>query len=153
MQHAQGSIGGAILSSCNIDKTVFNYFSGSSTELSYATTRLQPIMFQDDTIRLVTSLEAAHKGNIIMNAAMKRKQLELNVDKCCVIIFDKRSKSKATRDAINKKGLLTIGKHMIKAKPQDKYLGDILNEGGLAQSMKETVNDRYGKAFNTIKEI
>ena len=150
---AQGSIGGAILSSCNLDKTVSNYFSGSSTELSYATTRLQPIMFQDDTIRLVTSLEAAQKGNIIMNAAMKRKQLELNVDKCCVIIFDKRSKSKATREAINKKGLLTIGKHMIKAKPQDKYLGDILNEGGLAQSMKETVNDRYGKAFNTIKEI
>ena len=105
-------------------------------------------MFQDDT-----SLEAAQKGNIIMNAAMKRKQLELNVDKCCVIIFDKISKSKATRETINKKGLLTIGKHMIKAKPQDKYLGDILNEGGLAQSMKETVNDRYGKAFNTIKEI
>ena len=52
-----------------------------------------------------------------------------------------------------KKGLLSIGKHMIKAKPQDKYLGDILNEGGLAQSMKEMANDRYGKAFNTIKEI
>ena len=47
-------------------------------------------MFHDDTIRLVTSLEAAQKGNIIMNASMKQKQLELNVDKCCVIIFDKR---------------------------------------------------------------
>ena len=42
---------------------------------------------------------------------------------------------------------------MIKAKPQDKYLGDILNEGGLTQSVKETINDRYGKAFNTINEI
>ena len=62
---AQGSIGGAILSSCNLDKTDSNYFSGSSTELSYATTRLQPIMFQDDTIRLLTSIEDAQKGNII----------------------------------------------------------------------------------------
>ena len=26
---AQGSIGGALLSSCNLDKTVTNYFSGS----------------------------------------------------------------------------------------------------------------------------
>ena len=70
---AQGSIGGAILSSCNLDKTVSNYFAGSTTELSYTTTRLQPIMFQDDTIRLTTSIEAAQKGNTIMNSAMKRK--------------------------------------------------------------------------------
>ena len=28
---AQGSIGGAILSSCNLDKTVSNYFAGSTT--------------------------------------------------------------------------------------------------------------------------
>ena len=61
---AQGSIGGAILSSCSLDKTVTNYFSGSSAELSYATTRLQPVMFQDDTIRLVTSIEAAHRRGI-----------------------------------------------------------------------------------------
>ena len=150
---AQGSIGGAILSSCNLDKTVTNYFSGSPTELSYATTRLQPIMFQDDTIRLVTSIEDAQKGNIIMNAAMKRKQLELNVDKCCVLIFDKKSRRRASREAVNSSGLLSIGKNLIKAKIQDKYLGDILNEGGLAQSVKETISDRYGKAFNSIMEI
>ena len=76
---AQGSIGGALLSSCNLDKTVTRYFSGSTEELSYATTRLQPLMFQDDTTRLVNSIAAAQKGNIIMNAAMKRKLLELNV--------------------------------------------------------------------------
>ena len=150
---AQGSIGGAILSSCSLDKTVTNYFSGSSDELSYATTRLQPIMFQDDTIRLVTSIEAAQRGNIIMNAAMKRKQLELNTDKCCVLIFDTKLKRKSTREAINLNCLLTIGGNKIKAKQQDKYLGDILNEGGLKASVQATINERYGKSYSTIREI
>ena len=123
---AQGSIGGAILSSCNLDKTVTKYFAGSTTEVSYATTRLQPIMFQDDTIRLTTSIEAAQKGNVIMNSAMKRKQHELNTDKCCVLVFDRKQKAKSTRENINNNCLLSIGNQMIKAKVQDKYLGDIL---------------------------
>ena len=150
---AQGSIGGAILSSCNLDKTVTNYFAGSTAEISYATSRLQPILFQDDTIRLVTSIEDAQKGNIVINAAMKRKQLELNVAKCGVIIFDKKQRAKQTRDAINTNSLLTIGKDKVKAKAQDKYLGDILSEGGLRSSVEATISDRYGKAFAAIKEI
>ena len=110
-------------------------------------------MFQDDTTRLVTSSEAAQKGNIIINAAMRRKQLELNVTKCCVLIFDKKSRSKETREAINENSLLSIGGHMIKAKVQEKYLGDILNEGGLRQSVQATISERYGKAFASIREI
>ena len=150
---AQGSIGGALLSSCNLDNTVTRYFSGSTEELSYATTRLQPLMFQDDTTRLVTSIDAAQKGNIIINAAMKQKHLELNVDKCCAIVFDKRSKTKETREAINLKCLLSIGGNKIKAKVQDKYLGDILHEGGLRQSVQATIDERYGKAFASLREI
>ena len=73
---AQGSIGGAILSSCNLDKTVTKYFAGSTSELSYAKTRLQPVIFQNDTLRMATSLEAVKKGNLIMSAAMKRKKNE-----------------------------------------------------------------------------
>ena len=61
--------------------------------------------------------------------------------------------TKKSREAVNSTGVLSIGKNLIKAKTQDKYLGDILNEGGLAQSMKETISDRYAKAFNSIREI
>ena len=84
---------------------------------------------------------------------MKRKQLELNVDKCGVIVFDKRSKTKETRKAINLKCLLSIGGNKIKAKVQDKYLGDILHEGGLRQSVQATIDERYGKAFASLREI
>ena len=38
-------------------------------------------------------------------------------------------------------------------KPQDKYLGDILNEGGLKESVQATISERYGKAFASIREI
>ena len=121
--------------------------------MSYATTQLHPIMFQDDTIRLTSSIEAAQKGNTIMNSAMKRKQLELNADKCCVIVFDRKSKAKSTREIINNNSLLSIGHQMIKAKEKDKYLGDILHEGGLGKSVEATISDRYGKTFAAIIEI
>ena len=85
----QGSIGGAILSSANLDKTLCSFFSGSDCEISYGDKRLAPITFQDDTMRMVDSLEAAKKGNIFMEAAMKRKQLQLNITKCSLIIFQK----------------------------------------------------------------
>ena len=88
-----------------------------------------------------------------MNTALKRKQLELSVTKCCLLFFDKKSRSKETREANNGNYLLSIGGHMIKAKVQEKYLGDILNEGGLRQSVQATISERYGKAFASIREI
>jgi hypothetical protein len=112
-----------------------------------------PFVCAENTTRLVTSIDAAQNGNIIVNAAMKRKQLELNIDKCCVLIFDKKSKSKETREAINNNCLLSIGGLRIKAKVQDKYLGDILHEGGLRQSVQGTISETYGKAFSSILEI
>jgi hypothetical protein len=141
---AQGSIGGAFLSSCKQLPIT------SLAEMSWAT-RIQPLMFQDDTTRLVTSIEVAQKGNIIMNAAIKRKQLEINVDKCCVVVFDKKSRSKETRKAINQNSLLSLDGNRVKAKEQDKYLGDILNEGGLKQSVEATISERYWKAFASIR--
>ena len=42
---------------------------------------------------------------------------------------------------------------MIKAKDQDKYLGNILHEGGLKKSLEATVSERYGKTFTAITEI
>ena len=83
---AQGSIGGGIASSLNLSKTIGKYFSGTE-EASYMGLKLNPLMYQDDTARLATSIEEAQKGNILISRAMKIKQLELNVDKSGVILF------------------------------------------------------------------
>ena len=55
---AQGSIGGAIASSLNLDKTIGKYVSGSE-EVSYISLKLSPVMYQDDTARFATSIEDA----------------------------------------------------------------------------------------------
>ena len=100
----QGSIGGAILSSANLDKTLCSYFGGSDCEISYGDKRLLPVSFQDDALRMTGCIEAAQKGNTLKEAAMKRKQLQLNISKCSLIIFQKGNKIKSIREAINKKG-------------------------------------------------
>ena len=51
----QGSIGGAILSAANLDKTLTTYFEGSDCELSYGNIRLSVLSFQDDALRMCTS--------------------------------------------------------------------------------------------------
>ena len=48
---------------------------------------------------------------------------------------------------------LSIGGNKIRAKQQDKYLGDILSEGGLKASVQATINERYGKSYSAIREI
>ena len=59
---AQGSIGGALISSVNLDNTVHQHFAKSEYEISYMDLRLQPTIFQDDISRLVSSRGAAQAG-------------------------------------------------------------------------------------------
>ena len=75
------------------------------------------------------------------------------LDYHCVLIFDSKSKSKSTREAINFNCLQSIGGNKIQAKQQDKYLGDILHEGGLKTSIQATITERYGKTYSAIREI
>ena len=52
---AQGSIGGGLISSLNLSKTVSSYFA-SANEVSYASLRCSCLLFQDDAIRMATSI-------------------------------------------------------------------------------------------------
>ena len=63
---AQGSIGGALISTVNLDYTVNNLFKDSQYEISYCDIRLQPLIFQDDLSRLSSSPEDAQAGNIFI---------------------------------------------------------------------------------------
>ena len=42
---------------------------------------------------------------------------------------------------------------MMKEKTSEKYLGDLIHEGGVSKSVKATVNDRHGRTMLAIKEI
>ena len=93
---AQGSIGGAIASSLNLDKTVKRHFAGIE-DASYSNLKLSPILYQDDAARFSTSIEEAQKGNIVMSQVMQIKQLEMNVDKMELSYSVKTKKLKILR--------------------------------------------------------
>ena len=118
-------------------------FEDGGEEASNKPRKIRRKMVEVEALRKATSLEAVKKGNLIMSAAMKRKQLELNVDKCCIIVFDKKNEARSKREAINKNKSVTIGENIVKAKIQDKYLGDFLNEGGLRKSVGAKISDRF----------
>ena len=149
---AQGSIGGGIVSSLNLSKTISKYFSGTE-EPSYWNIKLSPLLYQDDSARFATSIEEAQKGNILMSKAMQIKQLELNVDKSGLIIFGKKKKVLELKKTIEDEKLLSIAGLEVKVKMSDKYLGDNLDSGGLAKSVEMTVAKRYGICLNEILEL
>ena len=88
-----------------------------------------------------------------METAMNRKQLTLGIEKCSVITFVKRNKIESVREAINKKKELKLSNQLIKVKEKDEYLGDVLHEKGLSESVKETITKRHGRIFSAIIEI
>ena len=59
---AQGSIGGGLVSSLNLDVEVNNFFNASMDETAYSNIRLQPLVLQDDLARLCSSVESARAG-------------------------------------------------------------------------------------------
>ena len=106
-------------------------------------------MYQDYTARLATSIEEAQKGNILISKAMKIKQLELNVDKCGVILFGNQKKANLMKKTIKTQKSLTIDGSEVKVK----YLGDYFHTGGLVKSVEVTVNKRYGVCLNEVLEL
>ena len=149
----QGSIGGALASSANLDKTLRMYFEGSDSEVSYDDIRLEPITFQDDAARFVTDIVAAQKGNDLISSAMKLKQLTLNVDKCAMIPIGKKKVVEKIIEDVNGVGGLRINDLIVPVKDSEKYLGDFICSEGLAKSVEETVTKRYGRALKAITEI
>ena len=100
---------------------------------------------------MCASVDSLQKGNIFMEAVMKRKQLSFGIDKCSVIVFDKNSKN--VRENSNRANVIKISNEEIKIREKDTYLGDILHEGGLSQSVKATVDKRHGRTLSAIIEV
>ena len=79
---------------------------------------------------------------------MKMKQLDLNVDTCCTIIFGSSKQVQHLKQTIEEVKRLTIDGSEVKLKMEDKYLGDYLHSGGLAKSSETTINKRFGVCLN-----
>ena len=149
----QGSIGGALLSALNLSKTLSAYFGGSNSEISYGSTQLSPLQFQDDCARFSSSIEEAQKGNILMSKAMKAMQLDLNIDKSATILFGRKKHIMKMRKSIEENRSLSLNGKQVEIKLEEKYLGDYLHSYGLSKSVEVTVNKRYGKCIKSVIEL
>ena len=77
----QGTIGGALLSSLNLDMRIQEFFKQSTNEISYSDIKLGPLIFQDDLARMTSSVHDAQAGNDKVACVTNLKQLEVNIDK------------------------------------------------------------------------
>ena len=82
---------------------------------------------------------------------MNQKKLSLNADKTGYIMIGEEIQKKRHQLLI-KRSPIVCGEFTVKEKSHDKYLGDILHQGGCADSVMATVRDREGKVKAAMLE-
>ena len=149
---AQGSIGGALISSLNLDVELNHFFSGSMNEAAYSDIRLQPLILQDDLCRMSSSPDSARAGIKRIETIMKLKQLDLNVSKSSYIVCQNSTKAKDIQKELMDNPLKYDGIEF-KEKQSEKYLDDMIDGRGLSESIAATIEERHGRIFSSVLEI
>ena len=115
----QGTGGGALVSSVNLDNDMEEFFAGSSSEVTYGEVRLQPLIFQDDVVRLACDMASARAGNKRLEGVVKLKQLDTDTDKTGLILFENWEDMKKEIE----KNPVMFNNFETKPKVMDKWLG------------------------------
>ena len=69
----QGSVGGGLISSINLDILMRHFFSESEYEVNYGNVQMGPIIYQDDLTRLATSGVVHRQGSVWWRAAWNQR--------------------------------------------------------------------------------
>ena len=137
----QGSVGGGLISSLNLDIPIQSFFKNSEHEVSYGNIQLNHIIYQDDLSRVASSVTSAQAGIDRIKVCMETKMLDLHDEKSCFLVFGKGKSEEAIKRELLRTPLTLYGKPMVQ-KEKEKYLGDYLHCKGLAASAKATVDAR-----------
>ena len=148
----QGTIEGAICSAVNLDNGVKDFFADSEYEVSYGDVALSPTLFQDDVSRLCEDPVSLQMGNDRMEAMAETKLLDFNMDKSCIIVIGKKKIKKDMEAKLDLNPPKLYGQNMMIVE-EEKYLGEIISSGGLAESVTATVTKRSGRVLQSIFEI
>ena len=109
-------------------------------------------MFQDDLIHASTEVEKARKASQKMNLVMKKHALKLNKDKSVLIVMGSKNQKKDIIEELENNPI-TCGEVKMNIKDADKWLGQQLSTGGLAESVAATVEKREAKIKGAALEI
>ena len=149
----QGTIGGALVSQAVLDEGVKDHFiPGNEDELNYGAVAVGPCMFQDDLIHTSTSILKARKASSKINLVMKKHALKLNKDKSVLIIMGSKAQKKIILDELENNPIM-CGEVKMNVKEADKWLGQQISSGGLAESVAATVAAREAKIRGAALEI
>ena len=148
----QGSVGGGLISSLNLDIPIVNYFEDSEVEVKYGSIAMNPIIYQDDLARLASSVKNAQAGIDKVEYCMETKMLDLHDEKSCYLLIGKGKCIDEIKDNLKSTPLSLYGKQMVQ-KIQEKYLGDFLHCGGLAASARATVDARAASLRSGAVEV
>ena len=114
--------------------------------------KLAPFLFQDDVARLSTNLEAVQRGNDRIESMAEEKLLDFNKDKSVYLVIGSKKAKKEVLASLRKSPLTLYGENMKEAKTYS-YLGEVISENGVADSVRVTVERRVAVAKQTIYEI
>ena len=149
----QGTIGGALVSQAVLDEGVKDHFEhGNEDEVNYGKVPMGPCMFQDDLIHAATEIEKARIASRKMNLVMKKHTLKLNKDKSVLIVMGSNKQKKDIIEELETNPIM-CGEVKMNIKDADKWLGQQLSTGGLAESVAATVEKREAKIKGAALEI
>ena len=102
----QGSRSAAMVCSMSLSKSTDTFFSGINHAVSYGSVVLAPMLFQDDSMKVSTTVEEAREGCKRFEAIMDSKALEIDIDKSVYLLAGTKKTVKKIRQEITKSPLL-----------------------------------------------
>ena len=149
----QGTMGGALVSQAVLDEGAKEHFEpGNEDELIYGSVPMAPCLFQDDIIHGAKNVTKARVASNKIATMMAEKNLKLNEDKCVVIAMGTKKQREKVKVDIETNPM-RCGDFEMKLVEQEKWLGQQLSAGGLAESVTATVNSKEGKIKAACLEI
>ena len=148
----QGGGGVALASALNLDLGVQSYFEGSKDEDCYGSIRLQPLSYIDDALRSSQNVISMVAGNNKLSRLATEKQLKYHAKKSCFLVFGSENFQAKVRIEVKEEPVMLGGK-VLEEKSEEKYLGDMLSNEGLAASVESTVREREVKVKGSIYEL
>ena len=119
----------------------------------YGRVRVEYTAYQDDVGKPSGSVRKANVHMVKMAKMLKDKGLEAHPTKTGYILFKGSKKDEEQMEKELQLMPLVFGEFQMKRKTQDKYLGHILHEDGLTESVAATVKDRTGRFKGATFEV
>ena len=140
----QGSGGAAVGSQAMVDMGMKKYLESSEDEMYYGDVRVESAIYQDDIAKPSHDVRTAQSGMTRLAAMVNERGLEAHRDKTSYLVRGSEPFKKKSEESLMLTPLV-FGDFAVKRKISDKYLGQIIHEGGLKESVRATIKERTGK--------